>query len=423
MVANKTNIHISANPSRVDEAVEIHISGAPTNTWITIQTVMRDNLGSDWESFAEVLTDDSGYCDLSAQTPRTGTYACQDAMGLIWSMQWKSNDPALRTPLAPIHTKLRVLAKGETLTEAIWIRYPLSPNVTRIPVRENGLVGALYVPKEGGPYPAIVMLGGSEGGLRSSNASLLSAHGFAVLALAYFGIGELHEQLMHIPLEYFYKAIEWLQKRDDVASEKLAFIGTSRGGELALLCGSFFPEIKAVVGIVPSSVVVRGIGAAPEDQIPYAWTWRGKGLPYLNTLPPSDIREEIVRQRKAGEQVRLRDSFLSQLQLADEETIEKVAIPVHNIQGNVLIISGGDDQMWPSTVYGERIIRHLERYNHPHEYLHLNYPHAGHMIHAPFYPTTKRDGNYLLGGSPQADAQAQAKAWHEIIQFLNRSLL
>lgn len=422
MAASKPSIHISANPSRVDESVEIHISGAPSNTWITIQAVMRDNLGSDWESFAEVLTDDLGYCDLSAQTPRTGTYACQDAMGLIWSMQWKSNDPAMRTPLAPIHTKLRVLANGETLTEETWIRYPLSPSVTRIPVRENGLVGTLFVPKEGGPYPAIVMLGGSEGGLRTSNASLLSAHGFAVLALAYFGIEKLQEQLMHIPLEYFYKAIEWLRKRNDVASEKLAFIGTSRGGELALLCGSFFPEIKAVVGIVPSSVVVRGLGAAPEGQLPYAWTWKGRGLPYLDTIPSSDIREELVRQKRAGEPVRLLDSFLSQLQLADEETIEKVTIPVRNIQGNVLILSGGDDQMWPSTVYGERIIRHLEQHNHPYEYHHLNYPLAGHMIHAPFFPTTKRDGHYLLGGSPQADAQAQAKAWNEIIRFLSRSL-
>jgi len=164
MTANKPTIHLSSNPSRMDEAVRIRVSGAPSNTWIIIQATMRDNMGSLWESFAEVLTDALGNCELSDQIPRSGTYACADAMGLIWSMQWKSNDPSARTPRAPLATKLTVMADGEMLAEATWVRYLLSPDVARLSVRENGLVGTLYVPKENGPHPAVVMLGGSEGG-------------------------------------------------------------------------------------------------------------------------------------------------------------------------------------------------------------------------------------------------------------------
>jgi dienelactone hydrolase len=102
------------------------------------------------------------------------------------------------------------------------------------------------------------MLGGPEGGLTSyvmREAALLAGHGFAALALAYFYIGSLPRRLAGIPLEYFGGAIRWLQDQPSVRGDRLGVVGTSRGGELALLLGAHYLDLEAVVSYVGSGLV------------------------------------------------------------------------------------------------------------------------------------------------------------------------
>lgn len=250
----QTRISVTPNPAMLDEPADIRISGAPADNWLTVRAAVRDNWGTDWESFGEYRTDSRGECRVAEQIPRDGTYRCADPMGLIWSMVRRGADPAHRTPFAPLQTKLTVLVNGDTVAETVWTRRMIAPHVVRTSVRDDGLVGTFFVPDSGGPYPAIVVLGGSEGGLREHNAALLAAHGFAALALAYFKAGALPKQLMHIPLEYIQSGIRWLQNQPNVTAAELGIVGTSRGGELALLCASLFPEIRAVAGLVPCPI-------------------------------------------------------------------------------------------------------------------------------------------------------------------------
>jgi UDP:flavonoid glycosyltransferase YjiC (YdhE family) len=99
--------------------------------------------------------------------------------------------------------------------------------------------------------------------MRECAASLLASRGYAGLALAYFsgfsGIEDCPKDLIEIPLEYFASAIHWLQERETIDGGKIAVIGLSRGGELALLLGATFPTIKAVVGGAPSAYVQSGL--------------------------------------------------------------------------------------------------------------------------------------------------------------------
>jgi uncharacterized protein (DUF2141 family)/dienelactone hydrolase len=87
--------------------------------------------------------------------------------------------------------------------------------VTRIDVRERGLFGALYVPTGGKPAPALLLVGGSEGGVEtiSRMATSFARAGFPTLALAYWGAPGLPASLENIPLESFDQAIAWLQAR------------------------------------------------------------------------------------------------------------------------------------------------------------------------------------------------------------------
>ena len=67
-----------------------------------------------------------------------------------------------------------------------------------------------------------------------------------------------------------------------MASERLGVTGLSRGGELALLLGTTFPQkVGAIVGLVPSGVVMPGFGSDPSASTRSAWSYEGSPLPFV----------------------------------------------------------------------------------------------------------------------------------------------
>jgi pimeloyl-ACP methyl ester carboxylesterase len=167
----------------------------------------------------------------------------------------------------------------------------------RRPVEEEGLVGTLFCPYTPGPHPAVIALGGVGGGLREGGTEALASEGFAAMALAYFGVEGLPRELVEIPLEYFEKAIEWLKSQPEVDSKRIAIVGNSKGGELALLLGATYPEdVKAIVGYAPSAVVWQGITfdrevyhAGPRSP----WALGGEPVPFARFASP--LPAEMVR--------------------------------------------------------------------------------------------------------------------------------
>src|SRR5207244_3617932 len=123
-------------------------------------------------------------------------------------------------------------------------------------------------------------------------------------------------------------------------------VGGSRGGELALLLGATFPAIGAVASYLGSGLLTEGIGDGSflERVCPRqpAWTHRGLPLPYL----PLRVTPALEAQVHAGLPVELRLVFLAGL---EDAAAEAATIPVERIGGPVLLISAGDDRMWPST--------------------------------------------------------------------------
>ena len=51
---------------------------------------------------------------------------------------------------------------------------PGGDGIFRIPVRENGLVGALVVPDTGRKYPGVLRIGGAEGGIQLPDAETIA---------------------------------------------------------------------------------------------------------------------------------------------------------------------------------------------------------------------------------------------------------
>ena len=76
--------------------------------------------------------------------------------------------------------------------------------------RAHGIAGVLVRPASGAER-AVVVIGGSEGGLHERDAVALAEEGFAALALAYFGAPGVPPVLVDVPLEYFTRALDLLE--------------------------------------------------------------------------------------------------------------------------------------------------------------------------------------------------------------------
>ncbi|MCX2949883.1 acyl-CoA thioesterase/bile acid-CoA:amino acid N-acyltransferase family protein [Lentzea sp. NEAU-D7] len=397
-------ILVSPLTAPLDRQVDVVVAGLEPGQSITVQLSTGDRA-----SRAVFEADDRGVVDLTRHAPVDGSYDGVDPMGLFWSLE--------RTGGKAGPTVLSVEGVGDRVLD----RQSVPEGVERLEVREHGLVGTLFAPEDdGGELPGVIVLGGSEGGLQEADAALLAAHGFVTFALGYFGVDGLPEHLEDVPLEYFGKAIEHLSER----AGEIGVVGGSRGGELALLVGSKFSQVSAVVSVVGSGVVTQAIGPGANllqklQHEAASWTWKGEPLPYLPYYVGDELRAKIVN----GEPVPLRLAFDT-----SDGIPEDTEIPVENIAGGVLLISSGQDDGWPSAELSDVAMRRLKDHEHPFPYEHVVYPEAGHLIagppHRPATDVTYPGPGVTFsgGGVPQATARARANAWKRTVEFLREQL-
>ena len=279
-----------------------------------------------------------------------------------------------------------------------------------IAVRSAKVVGDLYLPDAPGAHPGIVVIGGSEGGIEVSGrlASALADAGFAALAVGYFGMDGLPQQLVSIPLERFDDAIDWLGQQPQVLGDNIALVGASKGAEAALLIASARPGLAAVVAATPTHVAWQGLDVGAWSDVP-SWTHQGKPVPY-------------VRYNNEGPYWPLVEMYSRSLR--DLPAVAAARIPVDRIDAPLLLLSGQKDQMWPAYAMAEDITRSL-RTAHPDALVeHLSYADAGHgILGKPFDPDGPA-GERLsaLGGSPQGNLAARQDGWPKVLAFLHRHL-
>jgi acetyl esterase/lipase len=115
------------------------------------------------------------------------------------------------------------------------------------------------------------------------------------------------------------------------------------------------------------------------------------------------------------------------------DVLERCALPVEGVRGPVLLVSGGDDGLWPAAVGAAHLARRLAARGVP--VRHLNYPGAGHAIGVPneaqpFVALRAwrdgyfgvEDGLIDVGGDPAGAARAARSSWREAVAFLSDAL-
>jgi hypothetical protein len=256
----------------MDESAVIRVTGLQAKERVSIQASLVDGDGQSWASQADFTADAEGIIDVSKQAPIGGSYKEVSAMGLIWSMRPTAKNVTIYRPPANFDRQsieFRLLKNGTNVAGARLQQIRIADGVQQIKLTGQ-LHGVFFTPSGTERHPAVLVVGGSEGGVPIPKAVWLASHGFAALALAYFRYENLPQYLEAIPLEYFGQALQFLMNRPEVQADHIAVVGTSRGGELALQLGSMYPQIHTVIAYVPANV--RYPACCGQTLAPYAWT-------------------------------------------------------------------------------------------------------------------------------------------------------
>jgi dienelactone hydrolase len=388
----------------MDERLHITLDGLDPGQDVTVRV---DGNRGQWRSSGEFRADDRGRVDIA------------DPMRLVWSATGE------RAPAGPVPATVAsqpwtfsAETGGRVIATQTIARRPVAEGVRAVPVRERGLAAIAYYPPGAGPHPAMIVLPGSAGGLPRAGgpAGGLASRGYVVLGVGYFNAEGLPPLLQNIPLEYFATAVEWLKSQPSVDATRIGVMGTSRGGELALLLGATYPAaFRVVVANVPSNVVWPGLS---DDSETPAWTLNGKPLVSVPSHFTAADRDLPGRERFSR-------------RLKDTESVARAEIAVERIGGPLLLFSGKDDQLWPSDLFCTRAVARLQAHGFTHPVEHYSYEDAGHMITRPFVPTSdvrqvrvhpvsKRPN--MAGGTPEGQARANEQSWERLLAFLDKYL-
>jgi dienelactone hydrolase len=283
------------------------------------------------------------------------------------------------------------------------------PGTTGRRVAEQGLL-ANYFPGRGeGRRPAILFLGGSEGGLSETarrNALALQAQGFSVLQLSYYRAPGQPPHLELIPLEYFSGALSWLQAQPETDPERIGIIGVSKGAEAALLVGARDSRVKALVAAAPSSVAWQGSSFDSTREFGSSWSVAGKPVDHLS----------FGRWRWWVDMYPVLTEALATL-----PKHEGAAIPVERISAPVMLICGEADRLWPACPMSRQLTERARKRGGPAVTL-LAYPGASHGAFG--QPLRGGDPGYdKLEGAQLATNRARTDGWPRVVAFLRNALL
>jgi len=417
------------------ETLAIRLTGLPVNSEISLHSLrnVREWTGANkaYGATARYRIGADGTLDLARAVPLDGSsYTGADLRGLFWSMVPLATPPvdAAAMPLNQIVLEAR---RADTVLARQTVR--LLPALPSVQQRDaTAFPGARFATLPGGiKRPALILLGGSEGGaLITRDAPVFASRGYAVLALPYYSppgwgvngptpaeLPALPPAFADIPVERLEQAREWLAAQPEVDASRIGVVGTSKGAEFALLAGLRMPWIKAVLAVVPTDVVWEGWGPGTEPGKRSGFSWKGQPLPFV---PYKDFEREFAGFA-TGADVKIRRPQDAG-RAANPERVAPARIPVEQIAAPVMVIGAHDDQVWDSGGMSENIVKARQAAGR--ETVALIYRDAGHFLGGNGWnPTTQYNaGPSKVGGTPVANARAQAESFKRSFEFLAKTL-
>ncbi|XP_039625751.1 peroxisomal succinyl-coenzyme A thioesterase-like isoform X3 [Polypterus senegalus] len=407
-----------ARPTRalMDEPFQLEVACLPPHCPVTLRSTLYSEGNDLWEAFSHYVSDERGRVNVSKDESLGGLYIGREPMGLLWSLRLAvGGRQNIRLRKKNIQTPLVVdisLFDGHNtdnfntqtaLAMTTMERWYMAPGVRRIEVRENGVVGTLFIPPGPGPFPALLDVWGLAGFIEH-RAALLASRGYACLALAYINHPEL--QLgSGMGISYFQESWKLLQSVPQVSADRLGLLGSCFGAAIFILMASELPDIspRCLVAInSPSGLLNPGEGNYLEK------------MQRLLPEPKLDANGHLM----------IKDAILA-IGIDLERSLQ-----ASGIQCPVLLVVGEDDQCVPALESAQRLEAQMRAVGKGHLVTKLSYPEAGHLIEPPYHPVMRsstfifpnQTATMLWGGVGKPHAAAQEDSWRKILEFLDKHL-
>lgn len=251
----------------------------------------------------------------------------------------------------------------------------------------------------------LLVLGGSSGRVDDERARLLADHGALAMSVRWFGGPEQQPAPYEVPLEQLSACLDALAGE----CERLAVVGVSFGAEAALVLAARDPRIRSVAAFAPTAFVWAGVAADGPDGEPRQtshWTAGGRPLPFV---PLSETWESDTDPRA------FRSLYATSL-VERPDLATAAAIPVERIDGDVVLVAGGDDQVWPSVEFARLLA--ARRAGHGLETTVVVHDEAGHRTVLPGESPVVAGLAMARGGTPEADAELGRRAWPAVVAAL-----
>lgn len=389
----------------------IRVEGAPANGTVTLLTkVQRLTASAVFRASAE------GVVDTATDAPVSGAYRGVDPDGLLWAMT-----PAASSFSTDYDVGVEADVLGGELVTARLTRPGMGTGTTRTQVTAGALPGQLFSYPTTEPRPAVLVLGGSECSLDRAafSAAWVTTAGYHALAVDYCERGFIRR----VPLEAVIGALDWLARQPGVDASKLAVMGGSRGGELALQLAALEPRLSAVIAVVPSPWRWGDTEVGTDA----AWTFGGNALP---VMPDAPNARGTVETLPSGEQgVRGTPAFDEVFALATPAQKAAAAIDVGRASASLLLAGGSDDGVWPSCRFVDDAWTMLSTAHHQDTHpldSRRCFEGAGHSLGPPGWATADgysyvdpRGNVFILGGTTEGRGRAARRfddAWRSFLR-------
>ncbi|MEO7753191.1 MAG: acyl-CoA thioester hydrolase/BAAT C-terminal domain-containing protein [Terracoccus sp.] len=266
--------------------------------------------------------------------------------------------------------------------------------------------GLLVEPAGGGNGTGVLVLSGSSGRVELDRARVLATAGVSALTHRWFGGEGQPAGICDYPLESFAPAVASLAERCD----RVVLLGSSKSAEAFLLYAADDPRVDAVVALAPSHVAWANVGPGPDGELrPCRSSWSRDGRP-VPFVPYDD--DVVVR----GDPPELAPMYRQSLHTFVDR-VAAATIPVERFFGDVLLVAGGDDRLWPSLESAELVRARRDAAGLPTTV--VTHPGAGHRVILPGEPVATGGARLARGGSETADRALGALAWPQLCRVLD----
>ncbi len=420
-------LKVTPKVSAVDTPLTIRVSGLTPGQTVTLSVTSVDAKGVKWSSSSTYKAGPAETVDPATTPAVGGSYTGVDAMGPVDMMTgppdsgpvnsyslgvspgwpfgtstifaddwyaWASCPSALKCSWAKSLAFVFSVTAGKANTSTTVWRGPANPVTARSEsVASTGIYGVFWQPPARlDNHIGVVEFTGSFGGIDTSVGALLAMHGYPTLDLAYFGEPGLPPLPLPgiaptLPLEYFAKALHWLENQPGVDPTRLWLVGWSLGGQAALLTAVHYPKLVHGVVVFESDDAATCLDAT--------WTLAGKPLPCTNmTNPPQTDNPAAL-------------------------------IPVAQIRGPIEFVCGEQDMDLECGATAQAMMAKLAVAHDPYPHKLVEYPDAGHGVGfiAPYIPgvvpAEEGTGWGAQGESPISNPIARAEQWPKLLAFLH----